>query len=121
MRAEKHLYDYLLFDSQGIEKNFAVALDASSEVNVYVKLPKGFYIDMPVGKYNPDWAIAFNEGTVKYIYFVAETKGSNSTLNFRDTEDAKIKCARKHFHAISTDNVKYEVLTSYAELMNIVK
>lgn len=121
IRTEKHLYDYLIFDSKGTEKDFAVALDASSEVNIYVKLPKGFYIDTPVGKYNPDWAIAFNEGTTKYIYFVAETKGSNSTLDFRDIEDAKIKCARKHFHAISTDKVKYDVVTSYTELMNIVK
>ena len=121
MQAEKHLYDYLIFDSPSTERPFAEKLDASTEVAVYVKLPKGFYINTPVGKYNPDWAIAFNEGSVKHVYFVAETKGSMSTLDFRLVEDAKIECARKHFRAISTDNVKYDVVNSYDELMKIVK
>ena len=121
MQAEKHLYDYLIFDSPSTERPFAEKLDASTEVAVYVKLPKGFYINTPVGKYNPDWAIAFNEGSVKHVYFVAETKGSMSTLDLRLVEDAKIECARKHFRAISTDNVKYDVVNSYDELMKIVK
>lgn len=121
MQAEKHLYDYLIFDSPSTERPFAEKLDASTEVAVYVKLPKGFYINTPVGKYNPDWAIAFNEGSVKHVYFVAETKGSMSTLDLRLVEDAKIECARKHFRAISTDNIKYDVVNSYDELMKIVK
>ena len=121
MQAKKHLYDYLIFDSPSTERPFAEKLDVSTEVAVYVKLPKGFYINTPVGKYNPDWAIAFNEGTVKHVYFVAETKGSMSTLDLRLVEDAKIECARKHFRAISTDNVKYDVVNSYDELMKIVK
>lgn len=75
MEAGKHLYDYILYDS-GNEREFAQRVDASSEVAVYVKLPGGFYINTPVGKYNPDWAIAFHEDKVKHIYFVAETKGS---------------------------------------------
>lgn len=119
--AEKHLYDYIIFDSPGIEKPFAEKLDTSEEVSVYVKLPKGFYITTPVGKYNPDWAIAFNKGTVKHVYFVAETKGSMSTLDLRLIEDAKIHCAREHFKAISTDNVKYDVVNNYQELMGLVK
>lgn len=119
--ADKHLYDYIIFDSPTIEKPFAEKLDKSEEVSVYVKLPKGFYITTPVGKYNPDWAIAFNKGMVKHIYFVAETKGSMSTLDLRLVEDAKIHCAREHFRAISTDTVKYDVVSSYQELMNIVK
>ncbi len=119
--ADKHLYDYIIFDSPTIEKPFAEKLDKSEEVSVYVKLPKGFYITTPVGKYNPDWAIAFNKGTVKHIFFVAETKGSMSTLDLRFVEDAKIHCAREHFKAISTDTVKYDVVSNYQELMNIVK
>lgn len=119
--AEKHLYDYIIFDSPGIEKPFAEKLDTSEEVSVYVKLPKGFFITTPVGKYNPDWAIAFNKGTVKHVYFVAETKGSMSTLDLRLIEDAKIHCAREHFKAISTDNVKYDVVNNYQELMGLVK
>jgi type III restriction enzyme len=86
-----------------------------------VKLPKGFYISTPVGKYNPDWAIAFNKGMVKHVYFVAETKGSMSTLDLRLIEDAKIHCAREHFKAISTDTVTYDVVDSYQKLMELVK
>ena len=93
MAAKKHLYDHILYDSE-TERSFAESVDTSAEVAVYVKLPKGFYISTPVGKYNPDWAIAFNEGKVKHIYFVAETKGSMSTMELRHIEDAKIHCAR---------------------------
>jgi type III restriction enzyme len=76
----KHLCDYIILNSPSIEKPFAEKLDTSNKVAVNVKLPKGFYISTPVGKYNPDWAIAFNEGMVKHVYFVAETKGSMSTM-----------------------------------------
>lgn len=116
MEAHKHLYDYILYDSTN-ERDFATELDTSSEVAVYVKLPSGFYISTPVGKYNPDWAIAFYEGTVKHIYFVAETKGSMSSMQLRLIEDAKIYCAREHFKSISTDAVKYDVVESYESLM----
>ena len=119
--ADKHLYDYILFDSPGTEKPFAEKLDKSEEVCVYVKLPKGFFISTPVGKYNPDWAIAFNQGMVKHVYFVAETKGSMSTLDLREIEGAKIHCAREHFRAISTDQVKYEVVSGFQQLMEMVK
>jgi type III restriction enzyme len=119
--ADKHLYDYIIFDSPSIEKPFAEKLDKSEEVSVYVKLPKGFFISTPVGKYNPDWAIAFNKGEVKHVYFVAETKGSMSTLDLRLIEDAKIHCAREHFKTISTDSVIYGVVNNYQELMGLVK
>jgi len=119
MAAKKHLYDYILYDSAK-ERNFAEKVDVSSEVAVYVKLPNGFYISTPVGKYNPDWAIAFHEGKVKHIYFVAETKGSMSDMQFREIEKAKVHCARKHFRAISTDSVVYDVVDSYEKLMDKV-
>lgn len=116
---KKHLYDHVLYDSTN-EKTFATGLDTSEEVAVYIKLPNGFYINTPVGKYNPDWAIAFHEGMVKHIYFVAETKGSMSSMQLRAIEDAKIHCAREHFKAISTENVKYDIVDSYESLMNKV-
>ena len=119
IEAKKHLYDYVLYDSTN-ERKFAEQLDSSNEVAVYVKLPSGFYISTPVGKYNPDWAIAFHEGNVKHIYFVAETKGSMSSMQLRMIEDAKIHCARQHFKAISTESIKYEVVDSYETLMNEV-
>lgn len=119
MPAKRHLYDHVIYDSNG-EKEFASALDTSAEIAIYVKLPNGFYINTPVGKYNPDWAIAFHEGQVKHIYFVAETKGSMSSMQLRAVEDAKIHCAREHFKAISSDNVKYNVVDSYESLMDKV-
>ena len=119
IQTNKHLYDYLIYDSEN-EKNFAVELDRQNEVAVYVKLPGGFYINTPVGKYNPDWAIAFNDGKVKHIYFVAETKGSLSSLQLRDIENLKINCARAHFKAISNDSVKYDVVDSYKTLLEKV-
>jgi type III restriction enzyme len=98
-------------------------LDISDEVKVYVKLPKGFFISTPIGNYNPDWAIAFKEGTVKHIYFVAETKGTMDTLNMKHispVEEAKINCAREHFKAISSDDVVYDVVDSYKSLLEKV-
>lgn len=119
IKANKHLYDHLLYDSSN-EKSFAENIDVASEVAVYVKLPSGFYISTPVGKYNPDWAIAFHEDKVKHIYFVAETKGSMSSMQLRKIEEAKLHCARKHFKAISTDSVVYDVVDSYQSLMDKV-
>ena len=119
MKANKHLFDHIVYDSTN-ERKFAEELDVSSEVAVYVKLPEGFYISTPVGHYNPDWAIAFKEGSVKHIYFIAETKGSMDTMELRGIEDAKIHCAREHFKAISNDNVIYDVVNSYQALLEKV-
>ena len=119
MKANKHLYDHIVYDSAN-EQKFATELDTNTDVAVYVKLPDGFYISTPVGKYNPDWAIAFYEGTVKHIYFVAETKGSMSSMQLRQIEESKIHCAREHFKAISGDNVVYDVVDSYQMLLSKV-
>ena len=119
MKAKKHLYDHIVYDSSN-ERDFATDLDTSVDVAVYVKLPDGFYISTPVGHYNPDWAIAFYEGNVKHIYFVAETKGSMQSMQLRAIEESKIHCAREHFKAISNGNVVYDVVDSYKSLMEKV-
>ena len=119
MKANKHLYDHIVYDSTN-ERDFAEKLDVSNDVAVYVKLPDGFYISTPVGHYNPDWAIAFYEGTVKHIYFVAETKGSMNSMQLREIEKSKIHCAREHFKAISGGNVVYDVVDSYTSLLEKV-
>lgn len=119
MKTKKHLYDYLVFDSTN-ERDFAIGLDMSTDVALYVKLPNGFYISTPVGNYNPDWAIAFYKGKVKHIYFVAETKGSMSSMQLRLIEESKIHCAREHFKAISSGSVVYDVVDSYQSLFNMV-
>lgn len=122
-KAEKHIQPYVFTDGtadKSVERKFAEELDGASEVCVYAKLPKGFSIPTPVGNYSPDWAIAFNEGTVKHIYFVAETKGTMESLQLRPIEKAKISCARKLFNEISTDNVVYHDVDSYQSLLNIM-
>lgn len=122
-KLKNHIYDYLIADSK-VEREFAKELDTSTDVVVYAKLPRGFQIPTPVGDYNPDWAISFKEGAVKYIYFVAETKGSMSSLELRAIEQTKIECARKFFaeinRKIDPEHVKYDVVNSYGKLMEIV-
>lgn len=119
MKTGKHLYDHMVYDSAN-EKKFAENLEVCDEVAVYVKLPNGFYISTPVGRYNPDWAIAFYEGNIKHIYFVAETKGTMSSMQLRLIEESKIHCAREHFKAISNGNIIYDVVDSYHSLLDKV-
>ena len=123
-KLKNHVYDYVIADSD-VERCFVGELDTSSEVVVYAKLPRGFLIPTPVGDYNPDWAISFKRGSVKHIYFVAETKGAMSSMELREIEKTKIECARKFFTGISEqvshDRVKYDVVHNYGKLMEIVE
>jgi len=123
-KLKRHIYDYVITDS-GIEREFVKELDTCTEVVVYAKLPRGFLIPTPVGDYNPDWAISFKEGAVKHVYFVAETKGSMSTMQLTKIEETKIECARKFFDEINRkyapENVKYDVVNSFGKLMELVK
>lgn len=122
-KLNNHVYDYCLTDSD-VERDFVKELDTSDEVVVYAKLPRGFLIPTPVGDYNPDWAISFKQGSVKQIYFVAETKGSMSSMKLREIERTKIECARKFFDGVNKkiefEKVKYDVVTDYAKLMDLV-
>lgn len=117
---KKHIYDYLTTDSK-IETAFAEALENSTEVVVYAKLPKSFHITTPVANYSPDWAIVFDKEKVRHIYFVAETKGSDSSLELREIEQLKIHCAGKHFEAITGGEVKFDVVKNYEKLLEIVQ
>ena len=122
---KKSVYDYVVTDSK-VERSFVEKLDVSDEVVVYSKLPRGFFIPTPVGDYNPDWAIAFRDDTtkIKHVYFVAETKGSMSTLQLKGVENAKIECARKFFASLNDkaehDGVTYDVVDSYDSLLQLV-
>jgi len=121
--AKKSIQDYVFTDGsadKSIEKKFAEDLDSAEEVCVYAKLPKTFRIPTPVGNYSPDWAIAFYEGKVKHIFFIAETKGTMKSLELRPIEQAKISCAKKLFNEISTSKVKYHDVDSYQSLLNIM-
>lgn len=121
--AKKAIQDYVFTDGsadKSIERKFAEDLDAAEEVCVYAKLPRTFKIPTPVGNYSPDWAIAFYEGKVKHIFFVAETKGTMESLNLRPIEQAKISCAKKLFNEMSTSKVKYHDVDSYQSLLTIM-
>ncbi|UVS77325.1 type III restriction-modification system endonuclease [Actinokineospora sp. UTMC 2448] len=122
-KLKKSVYEYVVTDSK-VERLFVEKLDVSDEVVVYSKLPRGFFIPTPVGDYNPDWAIAFREGKVKHVYFVAETKGTMSTLQLKGIEEAKIECARKFFRSLNekagTENVTYDVVDTFENLLQLV-
>ena len=116
---KKNIFDYLISDSS-IEAEFANALESAVEVVVYAKLPKNFFITTPAGHYSPDWAIVFDKAKVRYIYFVAETKGTDSSMELRGIENLKIHCAKVHFEEIAGMDVKYDVVSSYDKLMELV-
>lgn len=124
-KLKKSVYDYVVTDSK-IERSFVEKLDVSDEVVVYSKLPRGFFIPTPVGDYNPDWAIAFRDDTtkIKHVYFVAETKGSMSTLQLKGIENAKIECAKRFFASLnkkaSNGPVTYGVVDSFDALLQLV-
>lgn len=116
---KKHIYDFLTTDST-IEADFAKALETSVEVVVYAKLPKSFYVSTPIANYSPDWAIVFDKDKVRHIYFVAETKGSDSNMDLRAIEQLKIHCAEKHFDAISAGVIKFSKVSSYEKLIELI-
>lgn len=119
---EKHVLEYAVTDSK-VERAFLTELENNDEVVVYAKLPNGFKIPTPVGDYNPDWAISFKEGNVKHIYFVAETKGTTSTMEIRGVEDAKIECARRFFNSINPndESISYGVVSNYQDMLDILR
>ena len=124
-KANKAIQDYVFTDGyaadgQSTERKFVSNLDSAEEVVVYAKLPKGFSIPTPVGNYSPDWAIAFREGTVKHIYFVAETKGTMESLQLKPIEQAKINCAKRLFNNLSTSNVRYDAVNDYQQLLSVI-
>lgn len=123
-RAKKNVQDYVFVDGsaeKSVERRFAEDMDLADEVCVYAKLPRGFSIPTPVGSYSPDWAIAFKKGTVKHIFFIAETKGTMDSLNLRPIEQAKIECAKKLFNELSTKNVVYHDVDSYQHLLDVME
>ena len=119
LKVNKHIYDYVKTDSK-VEKIFATAME-SGQVLIYAKLPNSFKIPTPIGNYNPDWAIVFDTNDFKYIYFIAETKGSMDTMQLKGSEENKINYARKHFEALGNKDVKYAVIDNYDSLLNMIR
>ena len=117
--AKKNIQRFVFPDSDG-ERRFAEDMDAAAEVAVYAKLPRTFQIPTPVGNYAPDWAIAFKEGSVRHVFFVAETKGTMDTMELSGVENAKIACAKKLFNEMSTDDVRYHNVATYEDLLEVI-
>ncbi len=107
----KTLYDHIEIDSE-VERRFAKGLDDNQRVRFFMKLPAWFTVDTPIGPYNPDWAIVFEESD--RVYLVRETKGSVDPQDIRGREETKIKCARRHFASIGVD---YEVTSSVEDMI----
>ena len=108
------VYDYIIYDSETIEKPFAKALDDDPDVKMFFKLPQNFKIRTPIGNYNPDWAVYLDADGVEGLYFILETKGSTSLIDLRTTEQLKIHCGKEHFKALGND-IRLEVAKSWKE------
>ncbi len=99
LQVNHSIYEYIVYDSQ-VEREFAQKLDGRTDIKLFVKLPRWFEIETPIGRYNPDWAILkHNEET---LYLVRETKSTKDFLKLRTTEADKVRCGQKHFDAIGT-------------------
>lgn len=118
-KLQKHIYDFLISDSK-TEAEFAKNLELSTAVTLYAKLPQSFYITTPIARFSPDWAIVFDKEKTKHVYFVAETKGSESEMELKGIEQMKIHCADEHFKAISGTEVKFAKVASYERLLEII-
>ena len=119
LELSRHITPYLAYDSAG-ERDFANALQVADEVLIFAKLPRKLKIPTPVGSYAPDWAIVFKEGTVRHIFFVAETKGSLEGMELRGVKKAKTECAKRLFNSISTNITRYGVVDKFENLYEII-
>ena len=115
VKVEHSVYDYIVYDSSTIERPFAVALDNDPDVKMFFKIPDRFKIDTPIGTYNPDWAVYLTKNGEEKLYFVLETKGSESFMDQRTREQLKIHCGKKHFEALD-DGIELRVATDWGAL-----
>ena len=115
---KRSIYEHVIYDST-TERDFADALEKNNGVVLYAKLPSWFKVPTPLGPYNPDWAILFDQDGTQRLYFVVETKSSLFTDDLRSKEDAKIKCGEAHFAALGggENPARYMVATSFGDLL----
>lgn len=80
-------------------------------------MPEWFKIPTPIGNYNPDWAVIFEDD--KRIYFVAETKDTGTAsvdLNkLHPSEKQKILCGIAHYKELQ--DVEYRVVSRVSQLV----
>ncbi len=117
LESTKSPFDYVRYDST-VESDLARSFENSNNVKVYAKLPPKFKVQTPLGDYNPDWALLWEQGGDTKLYFVLESKGSKDKLKLRPMEYFKIKCGKKHFESLEQD-LKYEVVASIHEIVGV--
>lgn len=116
MASERSVYDHIIYDSKN-EAEFAARFENNANVILYTKLPGWFKIPTPLGSYNPDWAVLFDQDGNKKLYFILETKGNVRFESLRQTESDKIRCGKKHFESLGED-VKFEVADNYESFID---
>ena len=97
------VYDHIIYDSSTVEKPFALALDNDPDVKMFFKIPDRFKIETPIGTYNPDWAVLWEKNGEEKLYFILETKGTESLFNLKTPEQLKIHCGKEHFKALDNN------------------
>ncbi|MGO3743950.1 MAG: type III restriction-modification system endonuclease [Alcaligenes aquatilis] len=119
LNTKRSIYEHVIYDSD-TERQFAEALEVNDGVVLYAKLPSWFKVSTPLGPYNPDWAILFDQDGTQRLYFVVETKSSLFTDDLRSKEDAKIKCGAAHFAALGVGEnpAHYLVARSFDDVLN---
>lgn len=119
---KRSIYEHVIYDST-TERDFADALEKNEGVVLYAKLPSWFKVPTPLGPYNPDWAILFDQDGMQRLYFVVETKSSLFTDDLRSKEDAKIKCGEAHFAALGVGEnpARYMVATSFGDVLKTME
>lgn len=110
LEVKKSVYDAVVYDSE-VERKFAEDLDKREDIKLFVKLPRWFVIETPIGTYNPDWAVVKHDDAT--IYLVRETKGTKHFEKLRNSEADRIRCGRKHFDALKMD---FDVVISSGEV-----
>jgi type III restriction enzyme len=115
--SEKTIYSAFIPLDSGVENQFAKDCETSENIKFYFKLPNWFKIPTPIGNYNPDWAIVFEDD--KKIYFVAETKDTGTPIvdltKLSTDEQMKIKCGKAHFNEF--DDLEYKVVNKVGQLV----
>ena len=115
VRVEHSVYDHIIYDSPTVEKPFAVALDNDPDVKMFFKFPSQFKVDTPIGAYHPDWAVYLEKNGEEKLYFIVETKGTETEEQHRPEESRKYHCGKKHFEALR-NGAELHVATRWKDL-----
>tara|TARA_B100000287_G_scaffold187030_1_gene176872 strand:+ start:21 stop:2684 length:2664 start_codon:yes stop_codon:yes gene_type:complete len=98
---EKTIVDRVEVDSDVEREHIKDYLNIEN-VEFFLRLPRWFGIETPVGPYFPDFAVTLKKDLEK-IYFIKESKGSNKEEDLRRKELFKVTAGKKHFESIGVN------------------